>query len=151
MSDDYLWTGMPLCEHKIQFDCEQCKGIRPPVLFQRGDFNLHSGVQSWLKIDCDVLTLEDLDTLAYLLTFRLPDFGAVEGVPRGGLRLAAAMEYYISDGPLLIVDDVLTSGGSMEDHRAGRSAIGAVIFARREPASWITPLFQLTPSTKGQG
>lgn len=113
-------------------------------LFQQGKFNLHSGVQSWLKIDCDALTDEDLDTIARLLVFRLPDFGSVEGVPTGGLRLAKALESYIETGPLLIVDDVLTSGGSMEEHRAGRQAIGAVIFARKQPARWITPLFQMT-------
>lgn len=22
---DYAWEGMPLCEHKVQFDCDQCK------------------------------------------------------------------------------------------------------------------------------
>lgn len=114
------------------------------TLFQQGNFNLHSGVKSWLKIDCDALTNEDLDTIAHLLIFRLPEFGSVEGVPTGGLRLAKALESYITTGPLLIVDDVLTSGGSMEEHRNGRDAIGSVIFARRQPARWIVPLFQMT-------
>lgn len=114
------------------------------ALFQQGKFNLHSGVQSWLKIDCDVLTDEDMDTIARLLFFRLPDFGFVEGVPTGGLRLAKALDPFTTTGPILIVDDVLTSGGSMEEHRGNREAIGAVIFARRQPARWITPLFQMT-------
>jgi adenine/guanine phosphoribosyltransferase-like PRPP-binding protein len=44
---------------------------------------------------------------------------------------------------LLIVDDVWTTGGSMEEHRAGRDAIGAVLFARGPVADWVTPLFTL--------
>lgn len=130
-------------EFKPYFSTEPLPWLSKPSLFQQGDFNLHSGVKSWLKIDCDALTDEDIETIARLLTFRLSNFGAVEGVPTGGLRLAAAMEPYTSEGPLLIVDDVLTSGGSMETHRAGRDTIGAVIFARREPPAWITPLFQM--------
>lgn len=117
-------------------------------LFQQGHFNLHSGIKSWLKIDCDALTDDDMKTIAHLISFRISDFGSVEGVPRGGLRLAKAMEPYITEGQLLIVDDVLTSSGSMEEYRAGREAIGAVIFARRLPPDWIVPVFQMTTSFK---
>lgn len=118
------------------------------VLFRAGNFKLHSGEESGFKIDCDALTGEDIETLARMLADRLPLFGRVEGVPQGGLRLAAAMERYArpAQSAVLIVDDVLTSGGSMEEQRAGRDAIGAVVFARREPPAWVTPLFMLTPT-----
>jgi orotate phosphoribosyltransferase len=112
-------------------------------LFQLGDIVLASGERSNFKIECDALSTGDLECIAFLLSQRVPDFGDVEGVPSGGRWLAYLMQEYITSGPLLIVDDVWTTGGSMERHRAGREAIGAVIFARRKPAEWVTPLFIL--------
>lgn len=113
-------------------------------LFETGEFTLSSGIPSWWKINCDALTDEDIKTIAMLLTSHLPKFGSVEGVPTGGLRLAKAMEQYITTGPLLIVDDVCTTGHSMNKHRAGRwPAIGAVIFARYPVYSWIYALWSL--------
>lgn len=89
------------------------------------------------------MTDPDWECLAWLLKEKLPAFGAVEGVPRGGLKLAAELRKYATSGPLLIVDDVLPSGGSMERHRNGRDAIGAVVFARKSVPSWIVPLFYM--------
>jgi hypothetical protein len=120
-------------------------------LFQRGNLILHSGQPSWWKIEADSLTDAELSVLAQLLAQRLPPFGRVEGVPRGGLRLAEALAPWVcGEDRLLICDDVYTTGASMEAHRAGREAIGAVLFAR-EPVTqdWITPLFALTPPRKG--
>jgi orotate phosphoribosyltransferase len=113
-------------------------------LFQRAWFQLHSGQSSEWKIDCDALTDDDMIGLASMLSEILPPFGRVEGVPTGGLRLADTMLRYRSDGPLLIVDDVLTTGASMEAHRHDRQAIGAVIFARGRCPWWVIPLFQMT-------
>lgn len=115
------------------------------ALFQRGDFTLHSGEKSGIKIDCDALTDTDLDTIAWMLVGRLPAFGSVEGVPQGGLRLARILERYTTMGHPLIVDDVYTTGASMEAQRGDRMAHGAVIFARREPPPWIVPLLTVTP------
>lgn len=112
-------------------------------LFQTGAFILHSGLEASFKIDADALTDKDWATLARLITTRIPPFGQVEGVPSGGLQLAAELEIYKTEGPLLIVDDVLTTGGSMEEWRAGREAIGAVVFARSDCPNWIIPLFTL--------
>lgn len=106
-------------------------------------FQLHSGAFTPFKIDCDALTDKDIEAAAFMLAPLLPPFGAVEGVPRGGLRLAAAMERYKTSGRLLIVDDVLTSGRSMESHRDRRDANGAVIFARGPCPIWIQPLFRM--------
>lgn len=120
-------------------------------LFRSGYFPLHSGGVSPWKIDCDALTDEDTATLAAMLYERLPSFGAVEGIPQGGLRLAAALRPYreahraYADDPLLIVDDVATTGASLERHRAGRPAIGAVIFARCPVPPWVTALFSMVP------
>jgi orotate phosphoribosyltransferase len=118
-------------------------------LFQSGFYTLHSGRISTFKIDCDALTDDDINTIALLLAQRLPAFKTVEGVPSGGLRLAEAMSKYATQKTffgvpkLLIVDDVFTTGSSMEKHRGGREATGAVIFARGETPNWITPLFSM--------
>lgn len=121
-------------------------------LFQHGDFTLSGGDSSHFKIECEALTEADWDCLARLLAERLPPFGGVIGVPTGGLLLAEAMvEYTGYSGTLLIVDDVLTTGGSMERMRKVQSwqeIIGAVVFARKPPPLWITPLFTLTPKLR---
>lgn len=117
-------------------------------LFVSGDFKLHSGSRSKWKIDCDALTDEDWETLAQMIVERVPPFGFVEGVPSGGLKLAQVLRKYQSDGSrkCLIVDDVLTTGTSMETWRIGRDeneVVGAVVFARGLCPEWIVPLFQM--------
>lgn len=149
-------TGIPCVRHKDgklvyhPWGYDIIRGAaKPPEtkrnLFQLGDFVLHSGEESFFKIDADALTLEDWQTLALMLLPRLPEFGSVEGVPRGGIVLASFMLPHVTEGPLLICDDVVTSGGSLEAHRAGREAIGAVVFARRKVTlPWVTALFTLS-------
>lgn len=122
-------------------------------LFQLGDFTLNSGRKSRLKIECDAWTAADVDCLAFLIAKRVGPFGSVEGVPRGGLRLADALAQYEEHGdgiPHLIVDDVLTTGGSMERLLAARNregktyrVMGAVVFARGNPLPWVKALFPL--------
>ena len=90
-------------------------------LFQRGDFTLSGGARSDFKIDCDALSDEDWDTLAYLAAKRLPKFGSVSGVPEGGLKFAKALEKYVSgypDAGYLIADDVWTTGASMRRRKS---------------------------------
>lgn len=124
-------------------------------LFQRGFFQLHSGKLSSWKIDCDALTDDDVKTLAELIFTLQEPFGSVEGVPAGGLRLAAALVPYAERYSTihLIVDDVLTSGGSMERARsaylascpADFSVRGAVLFARGACPGWVNALFAMHP------
>lgn len=117
------------------------------ALFQRGSFTLASGAASDFKIECDALTDEDWRTLAYLLAQRLPVFGRVEGVPRGGLRLAEAMRPFQipTSGNICVVDDVWTTGGSW--HRFAEQidapTFGAVVFARGPLPDNVTALFQM--------
>lgn len=114
-------------------------------LFTLGDFEMHSGNIGHWKIECDALTDADIECLAFMLSERLSAFGSVYGIPTGGERLATAMRKYVTEGPRLFVDDVLTTGTSMEQARslASMPIIGAVIFARGPCPSWITPLFSL--------
>ena len=119
-------------------------------LFQFGDFTLHSGSKSQYKIECDALTENDLKALAVMLVERLPPFGAVKGVPRGGLPIAEALRPYVTDGPCLIVDDVWTTGNSMRAFRAEMlcASFGAVLFARNQVESWVAALFQMSPTRR---
>lgn len=116
-------------------------------LFVDGDFVAHSGDTLGFKIDCDALADADLATLARQFA-NSAKFGEVVSVPRGGDRFAAALRKHCTAGPTLIVDDVLTTGRSMEQARrrvpglsAYSAAIGVVIFARGPYPKWITPLF----------
>jgi hypothetical protein len=118
-----------------------------PALFQLGEFTLAGGAASDWKIECDSLTAVDWAALARIASRLLPPFGDVEGVPTGGLPFADALRQYACHrGPLLIADDVCSTGGSMEKHRAGREAIGVCAFARGTPPAWVTPLFTLAAS-----
>lgn len=121
-------------------------------LFQRGEFTLASGEVSDFKIECDALTPHDWDTLAWLLSQKVAPFSEVEGVPRGGVALAEALRgYCVSDGGLLVVDDVWTTGQSMlnfvSDWRQSRDRwlplTMGVVFARGSLPDDVVALFKL--------
>ena len=117
-------------------------------LFKLGDFTLHSGSKSYWKIDCDALADEDWATLARMVYESVGKFRKVVGIPQGGLKLAKALKSYRflnPQYPTLIVDDVLTTGNSMEKMKKSLSGdcIGAVVFARGKCPSWITPLLSV--------
>lgn len=126
---------------------------KKPHLFNLGLFALSSGKNSNFKIDCDVLTDEDWDTLAYLALKKLKEsFCIVVPVPSGGNKFAAALKPFAcgwaTDQPILIVDDVLTTGASMEGMRRkhegnGGTCIGVVAFARGLCPDWVIPIFDL--------
>lgn len=115
-------------------------------LFQLGNFILNSGVQSKFKLECDALTDGDWETIAWMAAQRIGYFTAVEGVPRGGLKLAEQMKKYlcqpVSGERLLIVDDVGTTGNSMARQCGDRQAVGLVVFARNPMPPWIKVLFR---------
>lgn len=125
-------------------------------LFQTGSFMLNSGMTSPLKIECDALDEHDWATLAYLVHSKF-DFYDVVGVPTGGTIFADALKPYVSNrkaDPFLLVDDVLTTGGSMERTRLEMMSettdinwpaqiIGVVVFARNEPPPWIHAIFRM--------
>lgn len=115
-------------------------------LFRLGDFQLHSGAKSSWKIDCDALTDSDICALGFMMSEILPPFYDVYGIPSGGKRIAKELWTYHRSptGRMLIVDDVFTTGASMEAARKQfPGAIGAVIFSRGKCPEWITPLFQV--------
>lgn len=139
-------------------------------LFQRGEFVLNSGAVSGWKIECDALTDADWDGVAAMARQLVPQFSAVTGVPRGGLKLEERLKPFATPGtgPHLIVDDVLTTGGSMEkvrkevflrdgidENQRFQYCTGVVLFARGQCPWWVRAIFQmpetfwLTPMTRG--
>lgn len=105
---------------------------------------LHSGGTSRFFIDCDALSRSDIETLATFVALGMPQIGAVESIPRGGDRLANALASYVRPGAdlTLLVDDVLTTGESMEEARKERESVwGVVIFARGPYPAWVRPIF----------
>jgi orotate phosphoribosyltransferase len=120
-------------------------------LFEKKSFIMHSGEKSDFKIECDTLTSEDIETLAYLISRRF-EFNGVYGIPTGGVKIANALKKYTNKKAIdyLIVDDVITTGNSMEEaadkFKYREPIIGVVLFARnRYPISrWIYPMFSMS-------
>lgn len=121
-------------------------------------FVRHSGGMANFKIECDALTDVEIETFAFLISSKFR-FTMVYGVPRGGLRLARVLKSYCEPDtslPYLIVDDVGTTGGSMETHRSDLEYvngghiddfIGVVLFwiGEKSPPKWIHPVFGMWP------
>jgi hypothetical protein len=112
-------------------------------MFESGKFTLHSGGKNNFRINCASLTWIDLAALAEMVAPKLKPFGQVYGIPRGGVRFSQALGRYRTTGPRLVVDDVFTTGASMEDEHTDGDQ-GLVIFSRvpwaRVP-EWIYPIF----------
>lgn len=112
-------------------------------------FTLHSGGSSKFKLEADVLTRPAVEAAAQWLLPTLGAFGSVEFVPSQSNDvpqwLADAFLPHVVEGSrtVLICDDVLTTGASMEAKRAHRLGVGAVVFARGPAPHWIHALLHL--------
>ena len=89
-------------------------------LFEYGDFTSHAGKQLPFKIECDVFDSQDWDTIAKMvMLYQTVPFSHAEGIPRGGVPFAEAMNKYASgnkkDMPM-ICDDIWTTGTSFKDY-----------------------------------
>lgn len=103
-------------------------------LFKLGYFISHSGLDLKWKVECDALTDQDIQALAWIIIERF-SFKKVVGIPTGGTRLAKALEPYTDPNAwcTLVVDDVITTGASMEEERLKHQAsIGVAIFNRSQ-------------------
>ena len=127
-------------------------------LFQSVDFKSSAGLDLKWKIECDAISDDEWKCIATMIMERTRPFKNVVGIPRGGIKLAQELDKYSTGyyhDPVCIVDDVLTTGSSMEKYREelekNRSKdepmisrpIGWVVFARGECPMWINPLFQM--------
>ena len=115
-------------------------------LFIREDFISHAGLPLTWKVECDALTDNDYEALAKIVSEKLT-FRDVKGIPRGGIPFEKSLKPYCTNDendPLLIADDVYTTGTSMREvYEEG--AIGIVVFARNEITDdWIKAIWQLS-------
>ena len=115
-------------------------------LFIREDFISHAGLPLTWKVECDALTDNDYEALAKIVSEKL-SFRDVKGIPRGGIPFEKALKPYSTNDendPLLIADDVYTTGTSMREvYEEG--AIGIVVFARNKITDdWIKAIWQLS-------
>ena len=122
-------------------------------IFQEVDFKSHSGLDLSWKIECDGVSKKEWQCLSeMIMDYQKRPFQAAIGIPRGGVMIGSYLNQYSTenpDDPILIVDDVLTTGGSMEEFKRERmfrnptKYIGWVVFARGFPPQWCRALFQM--------
>ena len=121
-------------------------------LFKSVDFVSHSGLELKWKIECDALSDPEWFTISQMIMEITPPFKEAVGIPRGGTKLGKLLNQYGTgkrEDPICIVDDVLTTGESMNDFldkrqwRNPANYIGWVVFARIETPKWVTALFQM--------
>jgi len=115
-------------------------------LFIKEDFISHAGLPLTWKVECDALTKNDYEALAKIVSEKI-EFRDVKGIPRGGIPFENALKQYSShkdSDPLLICDDVYTTGTSMREvYEDG--AIGIVVFARNKISDdWIKAIWQIS-------
>jgi phosphatidylserine/phosphatidylglycerophosphate/cardiolipin synthase-like enzyme len=111
-------------------------------LFYKKPFKSASGQILQWKIECDALTKKDWECLAYMIQERCGAFATVYGIPTGGEPLAKALEQYArrDTDVRLLVDDVYTTGGSIEKYRQPNDLVW-VVFARKRPTHGVKALF----------
>ena len=124
-------------------------------LFKSGDFKSHSGLDLSWKIECDALSDSEWFTIKKMIMEHTPPFRKAVGIPEGGVKLGSLLNEHATgneEDPVCIVDDVLTTGESMEyflsQYKRNRRlmpymAIGWVVFARGQCPHWVSALFQM--------
>ena len=121
-------------------------------LFHSVDFKSHSGLKLKWKIECDALSDPEWFTISQMIMEISVPFKEAIGIPRGGTKLGNLLNQYGTrkkEDPILLVDDVLTTGESMKEFKTKRTwrnpadYIGWVVFARTKTPKWVTALFQM--------
>jgi len=139
---------------RLSLSPEDVRAIVGEPLVQLGDHKLNAGKRSCYKLVCDQFIADNVEALAWMLRQLAGPYGSVAGIPRGGLSLAAAMEKYRDrslERTLLLVDDVITTGGSLNRERerlAGQydHIIGVAVFSRGPLPSWVSAMFEMPKS-----
>ena len=123
-------------------------------LFQKIDFTSHAGLDLTWKIEMDALSHREWECISHMIRELSPPFREAIGIPRGGNVLGKLLNRHGTgkeEDPICIVDDVLTTGMSMDTYREEMDierwqkscALGWVVFARIRPPKWIKALFQM--------
>ncbi len=123
-------------------------------LFIKKRFKMHAGGMSDFKLECDALTEKDYDTLAFLISRKI-SFKKAYGVPSGGLIFAEKLNQYKDENSnnILIAEDVVTTGKSMEDFKqklikedaslTNANIFGITAFSRGPLPFWVRSVFNL--------
>ena len=85
-------------------------------LFQKVDFTSHSGLDLKWKIEMDALSHKEWECIALMIMELTPPFKEAIGIPRGGNILGKLMNHHGTgkrEDPICIVDDVVSTGGSI--------------------------------------
>ena len=121
-------------------------------LFQSVDFKSHSGLDLSWKIEMDALSDPEWFTIKKMIMEYSPPFREAIGIPEGGIKLGGLLNEHATgneEDPVCIVDDVLTTGESMEyflsqyQRKLWPITIGWVVFARGPCPHWVSALFQM--------
>ena len=100
----------------------------------------------------DALSHKEWECIALMIMELTPPFKEAIGIPRGGNILGKLMNHHGTgkrEDPICIVDDVLTTGGSMNEFKTKRQwrnpskYIGWVVFSRSQTPHWVNALFQM--------
>ena len=116
-------------------------------LFSVGDFVSHAGLPLKWKIECDAISPDEWEALAtMIMEYQTEPFGKVVGIPRGGVPLQKALEPYATGkdtDPLLVVDDVYTTGTSFMEFCGEDDCLKWVVFARVPTKGGVKALFTM--------
>jgi|TARA_Y100001951_G_scaffold27881_1_gene21697 hypothetical protein len=125
-------------------------------LFQKIDFTSHAGLDLTWKIEMDALSQKEWECISTMILELSPPFREAIGIPTGGVKLQNLLNQYGTGertDPICIVDDVLTTGNSMNEFLQicgcfgslpnPNTYIGWVVFARNKPPHWCKALFQM--------
>ena len=120
-------------------------------LFQKIDFISHAGLPLTWKIECDAITDTEWIALAHIIRqYEKQDWCEAVGIPRGGVALGEALDKYSTGNPkdpVLVVDDVYTTGKSFKDYveenHFDDEVIMWTVFARKPTEDGVKALFTM--------
>jgi hypothetical protein len=126
------------------------------ALFDDEEFISHAGLKLGWKIEMDALYTDDWRCLAkMIMEYENRPFRKAVGIPRGGVRLGEMLNKHSTgnpDDPVLIVDDVYTTGTSFKEFIAENypndNVICWTVFARDVISGNINALFQMPSSMR---
>jgi hypothetical protein len=120
-------------------------------LFQKIDFISHAGLPLTWKLECDAISDNEWITLAHMIReYEDQNWQYAVGIPTGATKLGEILTRYgtgsVKD-PVLIVDDVYTTGKSFIDfeakHYADKKVIKWAVFARKPTENGVKALFTM--------